>query len=166
MLKATKSIVSLVGFSLFSLTTPLMTSHAIAQQVIIIPDGGGSRDPKLDRARLIIETLRGREDIRNISLQTDYNDIITDVCYEEKSTWQKLVRHGANHPSAYQDGYGEGRLSAQRGDKYEPRTAGGEFGRGFDDGYYGNNNTGQNPNATVQDYYETYSNWNRKCVDV
>ncbi|MBD2775446.1 hypothetical protein [Iningainema tapete] len=47
------------------------------------------------------------------------------------------------HPQAYSDGYRQGRESAKDGDKYKPRTAGGEFARGFDDGYYGRKFAGQ-----------------------
>ena len=49
----------------------------------------------------------------------------------------------AYHPRAYVDGYRQGRASASRGEAYKPRTAGGEFGRGFDDGYYGREFAGQ-----------------------
>jgi hypothetical protein len=47
------------------------------------------------------------------------------------------------HPHAYSDGYRQGQSSAKKGDKYKPRTAGGEFSRGFDDGYYGKEFAGQ-----------------------
>ncbi|MBD2606232.1 hypothetical protein H6G81_17275 [Scytonema hofmannii FACHB-248] len=47
------------------------------------------------------------------------------------------------HPHAYSDGYRQGQNSAKKGDKYKPRTAGGEFARGFDDGYYGKEFAGQ-----------------------
>ncbi|GAX44964.1 hypothetical protein NIES4075_59830 [Tolypothrix sp. NIES-4075] len=47
------------------------------------------------------------------------------------------------HPHAYSDGYRQGQSSAKRGEKYKPRTAGGEFARGFDDGYYGKEFAGQ-----------------------
>jgi hypothetical protein len=49
----------------------------------------------------------------------------------------------AYHPQAYADGYRQGKNSAQRREAYKPRTAGGEFGRGFDDGYYGREFAGQ-----------------------
>jgi hypothetical protein len=42
----------------------------------------------------------------------------------------------AYHPQAYADGYRQGQSSAKNGETYKPRTAGGEFARGFDDGYY------------------------------
>ncbi|MEA5571533.1 hypothetical protein [Calothrix sp. UHCC 0171] len=47
------------------------------------------------------------------------------------------------HPRAYSDGYRQGSESAKKGNAYKPRTAGGEFGRGFDDGYYGREFSGQ-----------------------
>ncbi|ALF54503.1 hypothetical protein ACX27_19295 [Nostoc piscinale CENA21] len=49
----------------------------------------------------------------------------------------------AYHPQAYADGYRQGQAQAQRGNAYRPRTAGGEFSRGFDDGYYGREFAGQ-----------------------
>ncbi len=50
---------------------------------------------------------------------------------------REVIQNSADHPSAYADGYSEGRQSAGNGEAYQPRTAGGEFARGFDDGYYG-----------------------------
>ncbi|NEU71979.1 hypothetical protein PI95_005150 [Hassallia byssoidea VB512170] len=49
----------------------------------------------------------------------------------------------AYHPQAYSDGYRQGQTSAKKRQKYKPRTAGGEFARGFDDGYYGKQFAGQ-----------------------
>lgn len=65
------------------------------------------------------------------------------------------------HPQAYADGYRQGRASANNGNQYKPRTAGGEFARGFDDGYYGREFAGQKqvvPN-TVQPYTTTQCGW-------
>lgn len=47
------------------------------------------------------------------------------------------------HPHAYSDGYRKGQKSAEQGEEYKRRTAGGEFARGFDDGYYGREFKGQ-----------------------
>jgi len=41
-----------------------------------------------------------------------------------------------NHQNAYADGYREGQQSARDRESYRPRTAGGDFDRGFYDGYY------------------------------
>ena len=49
----------------------------------------------------------------------------------------------ADHPGAYRDGYIQGRQSAGKRESYKPRTAGGEFAQGFEDGYYGRPFTGQ-----------------------
>ncbi|BAZ11104.1 hypothetical protein NIES4071_29300 [Calothrix sp. NIES-4071] len=49
----------------------------------------------------------------------------------------------AYHPRAYSDGYRQGRESAKKGNSYKERTAGGEFARGFDDGFYGREFKGQ-----------------------
>jgi len=56
--------------------------------------------------------------------------------------WQ-VDEDPAYHPHAYSNGYRQGQTSAKKGDKYKPRTAGGEFARGFDDGYYGKEFAGQ-----------------------
>lgn len=63
----------------------------------------------------------------------------------------------AYHPQAYSDGYRQGRESAKKGNKYEPRTAGGEFARGFDDGYYEREFAGQKHivSNTVKPYTTT-----------
>ena len=74
-------------------------------------------------------------------------------CFNVKKS--RTIRDAANHPTAYNDGYREGIQSAKNGDKYEPRSVGGEFARGFDDGYYGRTVTGQQ--YTVQDSQESYT---------
>lgn len=56
---------------------------------------------------------------------------------------REVIQNAADHPSAYADGYSEGRQSARKGDAYKPRSAGGEFARGFEDGYYSRPFTGQ-----------------------
>lgn len=49
----------------------------------------------------------------------------------------------AYRPNAYADGYREGVVSKSKRENYLPRTAGGEFARGFEDGYFGRTPTGQ-----------------------
>lgn len=44
--------------------------------------------------------------------------------------------NAGNHQNAYADGYREGQQSARDRQTYRPRTAGGNFDRGFYDGYY------------------------------
>lgn len=63
------------------------------------------------------------------------------ACYA--STQLDVRENSAYHPQAYADGYTQGQKSAADGDKYERRTAGGEFARGFKDGYYGKEFAGQ-----------------------
>jgi hypothetical protein len=61
-----------------------------------------------------------------------------------------------SHPQAYDDGYREGAATARDKKPFEPRSAGGEFARGFEDGYYGRTYAGQQnvvPNRT-----DTYTN--------
>ncbi len=58
-------------------------------------------------------------------------------------TQREVIQNAADHPNAYANGYSEGRQRARKGDVYEPRSAGGEFSRGFDDGYYGRPFMGQ-----------------------
>lgn len=65
------------------------------------------------------------------------------VTYCYPVTQSSVIQNAADHPGAYADGYSEGRKSRNDGDTYTPRTAGGEFARGFEDGYYGRQFTGQ-----------------------
>ncbi|NJL61793.1 MAG: hypothetical protein HC903_08155 [Methylacidiphilales bacterium] len=65
------------------------------------------------------------------------------IRYCQPVTQWLLDQDPAYHPRAYSDGYRQGRESAKRGNKYKARTAGGEFARGFDDGYYGREFSGQ-----------------------
>jgi hypothetical protein len=75
------------------------------------------------------------------------------VVYCTPVTRTSVSKDAADHPHAYADGYREGQQSARRGEDYKPRSTGGEFARGFDDGYYNRRYTGQEyvvPNAVVQ----------------
>ncbi len=53
----------------------------------------------------------------------------------------------ANHSEAYSDGYRQGVESAQKREKYRPRVVGGEFARGFKEGY--DDSPYNNLNSTV-----------------
>ncbi|MDF5716979.1 MAG: hypothetical protein PUP93_24705 [Rhizonema sp. NSF051] len=63
--------------------------------------------------------------------------------YPLASCYPDVRENSAYHPQAYADGYTQGQRRAADGDKYERRTAGGEFARGFKDGYYGKEFVGQ-----------------------
>jgi hypothetical protein len=65
----------------------------------------------------------------------------TRYCYP--ITRWSLNQDPAYHPRAYSDGYRQGQESAKNQETYKPRTAGGEFSRGFEDGYYGKKFSGQ-----------------------
>ncbi|YAG08168.1 hypothetical protein NSTC731_04506 [Nostoc sp. DSM 114167] len=47
----------------------------------------------------------------------------------------RVLTSAANHPNAYTNGFREGQQSARNREAYKPRSAGGEFARGFQDGY-------------------------------
>ncbi len=87
------------------------------------------------------------------------SEVVT-VCKPVTST--NIVRDAAAHAGAYEDGFGEGRLSASRGETYKPRSVGGEFARGFDDGYSGRRFTGQE--YAVRDRVESYTT--QQCQNV
>ncbi len=64
-----------------------------------------------------------------------------------------LKESAADHPHAYADGYREGEQTARNREAYKPRTVGGEFARGFEDGYFNRPYTGQEnvvPKTIVQ----------------
>jgi hypothetical protein len=68
---------------------------------------------------------------------------------ESTATWQS----DAYNATAYADGYREGVESKAKRETYQVRSAGGEFARGFEDGYFGRKSTGQRYTATpVKDY--------------
>jgi len=70
-------------------------------------------------------------------------DFIRPLNYCYPITEWLIDEDPAYHPQAYADGYRQGKNSAKKGQAYKSRTAGGEFGRGFDDGYYGREFAGQ-----------------------
>jgi hypothetical protein len=87
-----------------------------------------------------------------IALPASASEKVT-VCNPVSTT--NIIRNPADHSGAYEDGYSEGRRSASKGEAYQPRTVGGEFGRGFEDGYFGNRFTGQE--YAVRDRVEHYT---------
>ncbi len=76
------------------------------------------------------------------------------VIYCHPVTDNRLLKESAaDHPHAYADGYREGEQSARDRAAYKPRTVGGEFARGFEDGYFNRPYTGQEnvvPKTIVQ----------------
>ncbi|MEH1767206.1 hypothetical protein [Nostoc sp.] len=69
-------------------------------------------------------------------------------------TYNRVLKESAaDHPHAYADGYREGEQTARNRVAYKPRTVGGEFARGFEDGYFNLPYTGQEtvvPKTIVQ----------------
>jgi ribosome modulation factor len=81
-----------------------------------------------------------------------FRSAIEPIC---KSTKEEILsgRSDAYHPQAYDDGYREGIASKAKNETYQPRTAGGEFARGVEDGYFGRANTGQRyTELPIKDY--------------
>ena len=75
------------------------------------------------------------------------------VIYCHPVTGNQVSKNSADHPNAYADGYREGEQTARNREAYKPRTAGGEFARGFEDGYFNRSYTGQQavvPNRSTQ----------------
>lgn len=77
----------------------------------------------------------------------------TKICYPE--TYTDTSQNPGNHPSAYADGYRQGQQNRWAKNSYEPRAAGGEFGRGFDDGYWDRPYDGQR--YVVPDTVQSYT---------
>ncbi len=74
-------------------------------------------------------------------------------CQSEHQETASIERSDAYHPQAYNDGYREGIASKANRETYQARTAGGEFARGFEDGYFGKANSGQRYTALpIKDY--------------
>ncbi len=65
------------------------------------------------------------------------------TCKSERIATESLERSDAYHAQAYSDGYREGIASKAKRETYQARTAGGEFARGFEDGYFGRATSGQ-----------------------
>ncbi|MBN3952020.1 MAG: hypothetical protein HWQ38_38355 [Nostoc sp. NMS7] len=76
------------------------------------------------------------------------------VVYCHPVTENRVIKESAaDHPHAYADGYREGEQTARNRVAYKPRTAGGEFARGFEDGYFNLPYAGQSdvvPKTIVQ----------------
>lgn len=77
----------------------------------------------------------------------------TTVCRPVQQV--RVIKDAADHPAAYRDGYREGQRSVRKNEAYKPRSVGGEFARGFDDGYYDHPFDGQQ--YAVDDRVEAYT---------
>jgi hypothetical protein len=97
--------------------------------------------------KLVLAALLGIATVSTslISLQAVRADEVIDGNYVNSSQVSKNYKdyYAANHPRAYTDGYRQGQQSFRDGETYKPRTAGGEFARGFEDGYFNRPYTGQ-----------------------
>ena len=87
--------------------------------------------------------------------------ILKDVVFQEEMEASckperleiDVAKSDAYHADAYNDGYREGSASKAKNETYRARSAGGEFARGFEDGYFGRRSTGQRyTEVPVQDY--------------
>jgi hypothetical protein len=67
----------------------------------------------------------------------------------------------ADHPGAYVDGYREGVQSARNGDRYQRRSAGGDFAIGFRDGFFHRrfNRSLAHCDSSVDDNRQRYINY-------
>ncbi len=72
-----------------------------------------------------------------------FRSAIEVACIAERLEIESTERSDAYHPQAYSDGYREGIASKAKRETYQARSAGGEFARGFEDGYFGRANSGQ-----------------------
>ncbi|WP_295615027.1 hypothetical protein [Chamaesiphon sp. GL140_3_metabinner_50] len=88
-------------------------------------------------------------------------EVLKDVVFREeieascKPIKEEIAvdKSDAYHANAYSDGYREGTASKAKRDNYQARSAGGEFARGFEDGYFGRNNSGQRyTDVPIEDY--------------
>ena len=74
------------------------------------------------------------------------------TCKSDREEIQS-VNSDAYNPTAYTDGYLEGIRSKTNRQTFQARSAGGEFARGFEDGYFGRRSTGQRyTELPVKDY--------------
>ena len=80
-----------------------------------------------------------------------------NYCYPIQET--RVVSDPGYHPQAYDDGYREGVAEARANAPFEIRTAGGEFARGYEDGYNGRSYAGQK--KVLPDRREAYRS--QKC---
>jgi hypothetical protein len=64
-----------------------------------------------------------------------------------------VSKSDAYHANAYSDGYREGTASKAKRDNYQARSAGGEFARGFEDGYFGRSDSGQRYTEVLPEDY-------------
>jgi hypothetical protein len=83
------------------------------------------------------------------------------VIYCTPETQTNVSRDPGNYPHAYADGYQDGQESFREGQDYRHQRQGGEFARGFQDGYYNHPYTGQKyvvPDRVVQSTQECNDN--------
>ncbi|MGL5035881.1 MAG: hypothetical protein ACRC6M_19005 [Microcystaceae cyanobacterium] len=80
-----------------------------------------------------------------------------NYCYPIQQ--MRTISDPGYHPNAYDDGYREGIAEARDNKPFAVRTAGGEFAKGYEDGYNGRSYVGQQ--KTLPDRRESYQS--QKC---
>jgi hypothetical protein len=81
-----------------------------------------------------------------------FEDDLEATCKSDREEISSAYSDAYN-PTAYTDGYLEGIRSKTKRETYQARSAGGEFARGFEDGYFGRRSTGQRyTELPVKDY--------------
>lgn len=72
-----------------------------------------------------------------------FTEEIEATCRAERQESTAIWQSDGYNATAYVDGYREGVESKAKRETYQRRSAGGEFARGFEDGYFGRKSTGQ-----------------------
>lgn len=109
------------------------------------------------------ETAFAREKHRHRSHHEHREEMVETECYPVTEPY--VSEDAANHPGAYSDGYRQGTASAQKGELFKPRTAGGEFARGFRDGYYGERFANQEIEVPDRVQYQTVTRCSTHTID-
>jgi hypothetical protein len=82
-----------------------------------------------------------------------FTEEVEATCRSERQESTAIWQNDGYNATAYVDGYREGLESKSKRETYQIRSAGGEFARGFEDGFFGRKSTGQRYTAVpVKDY--------------
>ncbi|PSF36062.1 hypothetical protein C7H19_15075 [Aphanothece hegewaldii CCALA 016] len=113
----------------------------------------------------LILNLQSRNNISNINVQRNFRTQEPEsICYNEAFSRTVMVKDSANHQKAYDHGYYEGKRERIEGKKYEHRTAGGEFARGYEDGFFDRNYAGQATVVSDRPVQQTLNQY--KCINL
>ncbi len=140
----------------------IFSSQVAKSEVVIIKECSSVESESIKEVRKMLETIK-LPLYREITPEKNILGEITRICYE-KNVAHYPALDGVLGWTDYRDGHIEG--SRDRSKNFVPRSAGGQFARGYSDGYY-NRPKKSDPYSSKTDAEKPpFESWDKKCEEV